>query len=214
MLSALLFLNLLKMVYSKCQRAETSRKRNTHSTTNLLANHSFNQYLVQLVVFLSNEEQIFLILLFEIMVSQFCKLSRTFQRWTFSLFSGILQQFSHVFFCSLVEKVPFTGLEFILLKGHTNIEPIFCHSYPLKIETKCIKQKSLLVPSFFLRIGGKAKIFCLCSVNNWGETRSSTAYLSESLLIKLHGSWKTEATCDSLHYQISYVLYYFLLSWK
>ena len=114
-----------------------------------------------------------------------------------------------MFFLFSCREVPFTGLEFILQNGNTNIEPTFRHSYPLKIDTKCIKQKSFLLPCFFLRIGGEAKIFCLCSVNNWGETRSSTAYLSESLLVKLHGSWKTEATYDSLHYQISYVLYYY-----
>ena len=64
--------------------------------------HCFGRFLVRLVVFLSDDELIFL-LLFETMISQTFETSGTFQRFKFSFFRQLRRSFL-MFVCLLVEK--------------------------------------------------------------------------------------------------------------
>ena len=75
---------------------------------NSLNDHYFGQYLVRLVVFLGDDERIFL-LLFETIISQACKyVLRPPKRLTFQivLFLANQPQFSHVCLSSLVTTDP------------------------------------------------------------------------------------------------------------
>ena len=75
---------------------------------NSLNDHYFGQYLVRLVVFLGDDERIFL-LLFETIISQACKyVLRPPKRLTFQivLFLATQPQFSQVCLSSLVTSVP------------------------------------------------------------------------------------------------------------
>ena len=83
-------------------------KPSSHSYLNSLTDHHFDQFLVMLVMFLSNDELIFL-LLFETMISQSCKYvlrpPKPFNVSNFPFFRQLSRSF-HMFVCLLGEKLP------------------------------------------------------------------------------------------------------------
>ena len=82
---------------------------------NSFTKHSSHQYLVRIAVFLSDNEQIF-ILLFEIMICQVCWPSGTLQRWKIVLKFGKLSRSFHIFVCLLGEK-------FLIFASHSCSRP-------------------------------------------------------------------------------------------